>query len=542
MPALVWSTAAIEDVAADRLQSGMADGRALVAHQSACQVALRERARRRPRIIMAKLGSKTRLFLFCALSLVTLSACHGQEGLDRWYGYRLGTRLDAADIVGAPEARHGSRTVRLKPKGTWVWDEASAMLDPNNVIIALDFEARACQAAPVTAPDPFGREMAKAQAPKCARSEQQIASFADDLRGFIKGRVEPHALPVVEGPRGDQGWRGNPAVTGNDWSFRARFAGCDGGHARYLAPFQDATGTLDRIGLLAMRDRVSLIITIANMAQYDSVRQMISVTDDATERQQQEDQCAGRHVRYVGIRRAGPSSRFGPAQYGTQQADGYTVPPFKWAGVITSQDAPNAAPFDRPETEVEWARLTASLDVDATGSVKSCTIGQSSGVVSLDDLSCRLIMGRFHFYPARDDAGHPVPARLIYALTWPLPRDGHEPAGGIDGVDAFGRMTHPYPHAAAPLNLGSWDASNAYPAGAKARHEQGVVNIELAVGLDGLPRGCTIIASSGWADLDDAACQFLTTHERFRAATDGSGNPIMGHFRQSFKWIDPFAR
>jgi hypothetical protein len=377
---------------------------------------------------------KGRAIILLLLTASALASCHERD-VTTWYGYRLGGKLDAADILGMPLARNGSRVVALKPRGDWNWDQATALVDPNDIIIALDFEMRGCGPSASAMPAPWFTDTAPLSFQRCARSERDIASFGDALRDSIKDRVSPHTLPAPTTPPspGLSFARANGLKTYN-WSFRKQFSGCDGHQPRYLAPYEDTSSTVDNIALASWPDHLSLIVAIANMAQYDSVRQRIDPIDDDTERQKQEDQCADRHVRYVDIARDTSSRLFGMPQYGYPDANGYRVPPFKRAGVITNQDYDYAAGPGTFEANINWTELTAALDLDAAGTVKRCSITHSSKDTRLDDLSCRLILRRFRFYPARDDGGTPVPSQVTYRLSWPLPRSENGNAWGLDSA------------------------------------------------------------------------------------------------------------
>jgi TonB family protein len=69
-----------------------------------------------------------------------------------------------------------------------------------------------------------------------------------------------------------------------------------------------------------------------------------------------------------------------------------------------------------------------------------------------------------------------------------------------------------------PLNSGlrviggpDWGDPAIYPAAALRRDQEGAVRFELAVGTDGRPRTCTIVESSGFAELDDGTCRLALT-------------------------------
>ncbi|MBV8688290.1 MAG: TonB family protein [Alphaproteobacteria bacterium] len=61
------------------------------------------------------------------------------------------------------------------------------------------------------------------------------------------------------------------------------------------------------------------------------------------------------------------------------------------------------------------------LSVDATGRVTGCAVTGSSGFARLDQTTCRLMMERARFKPARDSAGNPVAATWESRFSWQLP-------------------------------------------------------------------------------------------------------------------------
>ena len=64
-----------------------------------------------------------------------------------------------------------------------------------------------------------------------------------------------------------------------------------------------------------------------------------------------------------------------------------------------------------------------------------------------------------------------------------------------------------------------------YPGGAAARGAQGSVDVRLGIGTDGLVRSCTVVHSSGHADLDERTCKVLRERARYQPARDARGRP-----------------
>lgn len=84
-------------------------------------------------------------------------------------------------------------------------------------------------------------------------------------------------------------------------------------------------------------------------------------------------------------------------------------------------------PDDYPPAAVS-ARATGTVHlrfvVAPTGRVSSCRVTRSSGNSALDAETCRLIVRRFRYRPARDSSGRPVPETILGEHDWEL---GPEP-------------------------------------------------------------------------------------------------------------------
>jgi TonB family protein len=78
-------------------------------------------------------------------------------------------------------------------------------------------------------------------------------------------------------------------------------------------------------------------------------------------------------------------------------------------------DYPEAAARAGQQGTVAW-----ELAVDAGGGVTGCTITAGSGSAVLDAETCRLLMGRARFLPARDGSGAPEASTARGRMTWRL--------------------------------------------------------------------------------------------------------------------------
>ncbi|MEZ5655953.1 MAG: energy transducer TonB [Sphingobium sp.] len=88
-------------------------------------------------------------------------------------------------------------------------------------------------------------------------------------------------------------------------------------------------------------------------------------------------------------------------------------------------------------------------------------------------------------------------------------------------------------------NPGNWVTSDDYPSRALREERQGTVGVRLAVGTNGRPTDCSIVSSSGHADLDAEACRLLMRRARFRAAEGSDGNAMTDSWSSRFVWRIP---
>lgn len=86
---------------------------------------------------------------------------------------------------------------------------------------------------------------------------------------------------------------------------------------------------------------------------------------------------------------------------------------------------------------------------------------------------------------------------------------------------------------------GLWVTASDYPAADLRAEHEGTTKFELSVGTDGKVESCRIIASSGWASLDNAACAKLTKRGKFAAATDAEGAAVPGIYSSAVRWTLP---
>ncbi|MBU6268390.1 MAG: energy transducer TonB [Sphingomonadales bacterium] len=84
-------------------------------------------------------------------------------------------------------------------------------------------------------------------------------------------------------------------------------------------------------------------------------------------------------------------------------------------GRIENSDYPHDAREAR-----EQGTTRVEIAVDASGRPSGCTVRHSSGSGQLDQTTCRLVLKRFRFNPARDAAGHAVADAVDYDQEWSI--------------------------------------------------------------------------------------------------------------------------
>ena len=90
-----------------------------------------------------------------------------------------------------------------------------------------------------------------------------------------------------------------------------------------------------------------------------------------------------------------------------------------WRSGAFNNDSDYPAAARRRE---EQGTLRVQFTIGIDGRVSSCTVLASSGSLSLDSTTCRIIQRRFRYAPARDRAGNAVPETKAQAVTWRLER------------------------------------------------------------------------------------------------------------------------
>lgn len=90
--------------------------------------------------------------------------------------------------------------------------------------------------------------------------------------------------------------------------------------------------------------------------------------------------------------------------------------------------------------------------------------------------------------------------------------------------------------AAEPIAKSRWVTVDDYPMQALREGRGGTTIFALDVAANGKPTNCAITQSSGWKDLDEAACRLVMDHARFNPALDTDGRPMPTIYRDKTTW------
>ncbi len=103
---------------------------------------------------------------------------------------------------------------------------------------------------------------------------------------------------------------------------------------------------------------------------------------------------------------------------------------------------------------------------------------------------------------------------------------------GID-IAAHEQLTRPVVPTSNPAN---WLKSNDYPRALAVRGIQGLVQLRLSVGADGVPTQCHIQRSTRPEEFDDISCKRLMQRARFEPALGAAGEAIASYYRATIRF------
>lgn len=99
------------------------------------------------------------------------------------------------------------------------------------------------------------------------------------------------------------------------------------------------------------------------------------------------------------------------------------------SGVIfTTDDYPASAMRNE-----ERGRVTARFEIADDGTAENCKAEVSSGSAVLDSATCRIILRRIRYDPARDSEGRPIRSSDTFSIVWTLPEEMLGKAAPDDG-------------------------------------------------------------------------------------------------------------
>lgn len=128
---------------------------------------------------------------------------------------------------------------------------------------------------------------------------------------------------------------------------------------------------------------------------------------------------------------------------------------------------------------------------------------------------------------------NPAPPKIVTVTEAPPP-----PPKIIVAPPAAPPPPPPPPPAkpATPRNdPGSWATPNDYPSRALREERTGTTTFRVTIDSNGGVASCSIVSSSGHADLDEATCKNVSRRARFRKPSDGYGDTYTNRVR----WVIP---
>lgn len=185
---------------------------------------------------------------------------------------------------------------------------------------------------------------------------------------------------------------------------------------------------------------------------------------------------------------------------------------------------------DYPEESIkrgEEGTVFFTVRVNADGQATDCNVDKSSGYERLDKKTCELMLRRGQFRPKIDVDGKAVESNRSNSIFWkisPYPMVSYLPVANNSS----------------PTILSNNYLSFAdYPKESISRREQGTVRFTLTVSAEGRATACHVNQSSGFAALDDKACQIMIQRAMFNPAMDSAGNPTTDFVSSSVRWVIP---
>ena len=175
----------------------------------------------------------------------------------------------------------------------------------------------------------------------------------------------------------------------------------------------------------------------------------------------------------------------------------------------------------------EQGQVDFTVIVSPRGRPTDCTVTRSSGSRLLDQATCRAMMQRARFAPARDAHRRPIRGGVSASVLWRIEE------GGVGSVSAPPALQL---RARAQANLASYVHDQDYPDIALRRGEQGRVVFVLHISPEGRVTECSVVASNAGILLNARTCDIMRTRARFEPARDLQGNPAPDRVHASISW------
>jgi TonB family protein len=162
---------------------------------------------------------------------------------------------------------------------------------------------------------------------------------------------------------------------------------------------------------------------------------------------------------------------------------------------LTDDDFPRSARGENHQGVVRFA-----LSVDSAGHPTHCRIVASSGFTELDEQTCKILVARVQFEPARDEQGEKAPGVFSTSFRWQLPNN---PVARKVTPDVIFNVR------SLPNNI-----------------QQAVMTVHTIVQKDGHPDNCVVAKGSGIKEIDAIACRSLADRGPLPTGYDAAGAPV----------------
>lgn len=173
------------------------------------------------------------------------------------------------------------------------------------------------------------------------------------------------------------------------------------------------------------------------------------------------------------------------------------------------------------EAPVGGRVITVRLEVDENGRLSACHVVKSTGSPELDARACKKVRRSVSFMPAIR-GGKAVRETTVRRVLLHPPYKTPKPSRGVEA----GGLASSVP----PIT------SEDYPLRSVMLGKQGTTDVAYDVTEQGAVENCRVVATSGFGDLDAAACDAITRRGKFTPATDAAGKPVRASSTTRVHW------